>query len=328
MDKGTCSVDACDRPAWARRMCSAHYERARKGRDLLTPIEKRRPDAICAVDECDRKHYCRGWCQLHYKRWAAHGDPEWTPEKRLCEVENCGDGHFSKGYCRLHYKRSLTGALLRPCPTCGVDMRGPSKYYCSDECHPKCRIVGCPRKTMGNHSVCTVHNTSIKKSGRDPVRLFAAEKRCVVCGVTEWEGSKGGRKYCSNACRYIWDRYKGEVPESVSCGRCGDLIDLTPNSQTGKRRYINVTVCNWCRSASKRRHKTSPKTLADRDGSVCGICKLPVDLALKHPHPESPSVDHVIPFSRGGSHDPENLQLAHLLCNIKKSDKIELESAV
>ncbi|WP_354596069.1 HNH endonuclease signature motif containing protein [Streptomyces sp. JL1001] len=32
------------------------------------------------------------------------------------------------------------------------------------------------------------------------------------------------------------------------------------------------------------------------------------------------SVDHVVPRALGGTHEPSNLQLAHLYCNQVKSD--------
>lgn len=57
--------------------------------------------------------------------------------------------------------------------------------------------------------------------------------------------------------------------------------------------------------------------------SVCAICGKPVDKSIKYPDPMSPTVDHIIPVSKGG--DPtalENLQLAHRYCNRQKSDKI------
>lgn len=54
--------------------------------------------------------------------------------------------------------------------------------------------------------------------------------------------------------------------------------------------------------------------------SICGICGQPVDKTLKYPDPMSPTVDHIIPCSRGGSDGLENLQLAHRKCNRMKSD--------
>ena len=57
--------------------------------------------------------------------------------------------------------------------------------------------------------------------------------------------------------------------------------------------------------------------------TVCGICGKPVDFSYKYPHPLSPTVDHIIPVSKGGHpSDLDNLQLAHRCCNRAKSDKI------
>ena len=56
--------------------------------------------------------------------------------------------------------------------------------------------------------------------------------------------------------------------------------------------------------------------------TICGICGKPVDFSYKYPHPLSPTVDHIIPVSKGGHpSDLDNLQLAHRCCNREKSDK-------
>ncbi len=57
--------------------------------------------------------------------------------------------------------------------------------------------------------------------------------------------------------------------------------------------------------------------------SVCALCGRPVNFDKVFPDPSSPTVDHIIPISKGG--DPaslENLQLAHLQCNRIKSSKL------
>ena len=57
--------------------------------------------------------------------------------------------------------------------------------------------------------------------------------------------------------------------------------------------------------------------------TVCGICGKPVDFSYRYPHPLSPTVDHIIPVSKGGHpSDLDNLQLAHRCCNREKSDKL------
>ena len=63
-----------------------------------------------------------------------------------------------------------------------------------------------------------------------------------------------------------------------------------------------------------------------RTQGVCGICGQPVDLTLKFPDPMSPTVDHIIPVSKGGHPSSlENLQLAHRWCNRQKSDKLLID---
>lgn len=55
----------------------------------------------------------------------------------------------------------------------------------------------------------------------------------------------------------------------------------------------------------------------------CGICGKPVDFSYTYPHPLSPTVDHIIPVSKGGHPtDLDNLQLAHRCCNRAKSDRL------
>lgn len=60
---------------------------------------------------------------------------------------------------------------------------------------------------------------------------------------------------------------------------------------------------------------------ADARG-ICGICAEPINYALNFPDPMSRSVDHIVPLSKGGTHEQANLQAAHLVCNIKKGAKV------
>jgi len=57
--------------------------------------------------------------------------------------------------------------------------------------------------------------------------------------------------------------------------------------------------------------------------TICGICGKPVDFSYKNPHPLAPTVDHIIPVSKGGHpSDISNLQLAHRCCNRAKADSL------
>lgn len=62
--------------------------------------------------------------------------------------------------------------------------------------------------------------------------------------------------------------------------------------------------------------------IVERDGWFCSICSDVIDPNLSHPDPLSKSLDHVIPLSRGGSHTRANAAVVHLICNIRKRDRM------
>lgn len=63
----------------------------------------------------------------------------------------------------------------------------------------------------------------------------------------------------------------------------------------------------------------------ERDRWICQICLKKVNKRLKHPHPLSHSIDHIIPIADGGAHTRQNSVLAHLLCNTVKGDRTAVQ---
>lgn len=62
--------------------------------------------------------------------------------------------------------------------------------------------------------------------------------------------------------------------------------------------------------------------LWDAQAGRCPLCLEQIDLGLKAPDPMSKSVDHIVPLSKGGTHEQSNLQWTHLVCNIKKGASV------
>lgn len=60
--------------------------------------------------------------------------------------------------------------------------------------------------------------------------------------------------------------------------------------------------------------------IRERDGNRCHLCGDRVS-AKAWPHPLSASLDHVVPLTKGGAHDPDNVKLAHLACNTAKGNR-------
>lgn len=65
-----CGIEGCDRKHYGRGMCKAHWNRARRGSSLTTPIGVRPPRSVeeCSVAVCDRPVRTRGLCSAHYMR--------------------------------------------------------------------------------------------------------------------------------------------------------------------------------------------------------------------------------------------------------------------
>jgi 5-methylcytosine-specific restriction endonuclease McrA len=61
--------------------------------------------------------------------------------------------------------------------------------------------------------------------------------------------------------------------------------------------------------------------IAERDRWKCRLCGKRVMRSRPWPDPLSPSLDHIVPLTKGGAHDPSNVQLAHLRCNTAKGNR-------
>ena len=63
-----CCIEECNRLAYAKNLCNAHYIRQRKGKNLATPLTNRRRLATC-VDCGELTTGKGGWgrCTKHYK---------------------------------------------------------------------------------------------------------------------------------------------------------------------------------------------------------------------------------------------------------------------
>lgn len=72
-------------------------------------------------------------------------------------------------------------------------------------------------------------------------------------------------------------------------------------------------ICGWKRSGNRRRIPESVRQLVyERDGFRCVECGATTDLSL----------DHVVPWSGGGSDHPRNLRVLCRSCNCRKGARI------
>ncbi|TXG90682.1 HNH endonuclease [Rhodococcus rhodnii] len=116
----------------------------------------------------------------------------------------------------------------------------------------------------------------------------------------------------------------------TDCAHCG---------RTFATRYTISTCSDECTEARRRDGKragklrrralqrsafvanVSPRSVYERDGWRCHLCRKPINRNAQAPHPKAPTIDHVIPLAAGGTHEPANCRAAHFLCNARKSHR-------
>ena len=162
-------------------------------------------------------------------------------------------------------------------------------------------------------------------------------KQCPTCGAFH----KRRSDYCIN-CRPNAYKHIDYENATHKCKRCGATV-------VGGKSH---RLCKACKDKASResKHKGCTQHRArvitretgaeyepgitlekvyERDGGVCWICGKPTDTSDRRwgpCGPNYPSVDHVIPLAKGGSHTWANVRLAHHKCNSVKSDHL-IESA-
>lgn len=170
---------------------------------------------------------------------------------------------------------------------------------------------------------------------------------CVDCGATGEQSPRGRTRLRCDGCRALTKSYevrKVQFPK-VDCAGCGQSFrahhrtqrwcsmtcgnrnkarsgfrgGLTPEAKERQRLYWQEKGRR--RRAIKRGSAAEPYTLAEiaeRDGECCGLCGTPVPMGVRVPDPLAPTIDHVVPISRGGNDTRANVQLAHFRCNSVK----------
>lgn len=250
------------------------------------------------------------------------------------------DQNFCSQSCwgkRRHQRQSATRAP-RKCRACGevIESRGPQAQYCSGCIEPRKMQLNTARKKRytkckGCGSRFTKPQTSSFCSrgcmGTYGQRKQAAEipKTCVACGEP-FLAFREQQQTCSRSCQQ-WHRLRPGVRRLriAECYTCQQPFE----THRGNQRFCS-NACTKAISEAKRRaalygnyvEPVSKIHVARRDKWTCQLCGKKVNSRLKGPHPMSPSIDHVIPVSLGGEHSHANTQLAHLICNIRKGDRM------
>ena len=158
-----------------------------------------------------------------------------------------------------------------------------------------CTEDGCSRPLRAR-GLCASHYNQ----AHQPNRHAARNTTCVVCGTNIMRPHKADRRpTCSPTCRHA----------------------LSGQACTGERARPDH-IRDRAKAAGATTLESFPPTdIFERDGWTCYLCGHPVNRTPNCYDPESATIDHVTPLSRGGQHTRDNTRCAHLKCNSAKQDK-------
>lgn len=168
-------------------------------------------------------------------------------------------------------------------------------------------------------------------------------KTCHYCGTVFFSAQPKQRTCATEACTIArqrdWskrqhEKYMASKPpvRSQVCAWCGGEI-VVPQSAPKAKRYHPECKADARRAHYRRKNvlrqgvgqttRLRLGELGERDKWVCQLCGGRVLESLSGMHPDGPTVDHIVPLSRGGWDGWDNVQLAHRRCNVAKGNRSE-----
>lgn len=109
--------------------------------------------------------------------------------------------------------------------------------------------------------------------------------------------------------------------QRTCCRSCGQKVRNGVASEEQRKAAERERYQRKCRRRRvlQQGGKAEPYTLAEiakRDGYRCGVCRRKVNMRLVDGRlPMAPTIDHVVPVSKGGDDTKANVRLVHRRCN-------------
>lgn len=234
----------------------------------------------------------------------------------------------------------------------------PARYFASDKVPHICGVCGMPFEGRYDARYCSAECANAARkltSQRCSLARYYRQKRsletqygtCPICGSAFVKYK--GRVYCSTRCyRRGYNQRKNEREKQQRrliltkfCIGCGRQFAIRPEIPLSTQWYCTddcQAVAKTARSREiehRRRARfrkafvapVSFRKICERDHWTCRLCGQPVARGTKPPDLLAPTLDHIIPLARGGTHEPGNVQLAHFICNSRKSDHTDIAAS-
>lgn len=256
--------------------------------------------------------------------------------QRTCERPGCSKPLRARGLCSTHYNQQHVPnrhkKKLVKCAACGTEIMRSSGggRVVGNACSSKCKAkIAAMLRGERTELPATHWARWYGKSSAWPRYGIAS---CRWCDETFVKRSAGG-SFCSGICSQRLARGvrlpQSELSELVrNCARCG--TDYR-HPRTGRMHCSDL-----CRDLDKDDRQVAiyhgwirPSARAaiyERDDYQCKLCGDLVDMNANPQRDDwAPTLDHIIPRSKGGTHDESNLRTTHRWCNSVRGDRDDAE---
>lgn len=214
-------------------------------------------------------------------------------------------GAYRKGCrceeCRAHKRDSRIPRLIRvPCA------------YCGDLCTKAPEQVKRARDVF-----CSYDCRDTYRHGQDRRPSSARRRDAIKRQARAAAGSTGATAWVAGPCAGCGTAFVFNQPAARTCSkRCAKRVTRRQYGRT--HGWSNKNHRKRARELGVAYEPISPRYIFERDGWRCGICHNLTLKSKKVPHPQAPTLDHIIPMSVGGPHLKSNVQCACFECNWRK----------
>lgn len=171
-----------------------------------------------------------------------------------------------------------------------------------------CAVCGVAIK--GSHAGSAPDGRVLCKRHRDQSRDWQRKLRVRRARLNKAaRGTAGSTCWIAGQCRVCGKQFISSRAKATCCANDCTLINVSANRQRRRARKRTAFVAI-----------VIPRKVFEWDGYRCHLCGKKTDPTKRAPHPKSPTIDHVIPLSKGGTHEPLNCRTAHFRCNASKGN--------
>lgn len=233
------------------------------------------------------------------------------PMGKRKNAATCGDKA-----CRAERIRERTRDRMRAKRAAGMETETMEDRTC-EACGCTYRVrASLPQRTCSRKCSAATQDMRAKAIlGGQAMREASRVTRTLTCKTCGREFQTTGRPlFCSPLCSYL-DRHHPscEVVRST-CRKCGGTV-LWHSART----YCSAA----CKHNRPRRWQKHALEVHERDQWTCQLCGTPTLREWVKGDMRSPTLDHIMPRSLGGSDDIGNLRTAHWLCNAIRGNQAE-----